>query len=429
MKILIQGATLINEGRCFKGSVVIDGERIADVSEQALPESGFDQVIAADGMLLLPGVIDTHVHFRDPGLTHKGDMASESKAAAAGGVTTVLDMPNTVPQTTDSATLTAKVQDAAKKSVVRMEFYLGATRENASQLSNIDSSLYCGIKVFLGASTGGMLLDTEEPLIEVFKRARKPVVAHCEDQEVLSALYKKARQTYGDDAPVALHSRLRPAEACINATKRAIALAQKFDTRLHIAHVSTAEELDLIARVPRVTAEVCPTYLLFCEDDYAKLGTRIKCNPAVKSDTDRTALRQSLFDGRAYTIGTDHAPHRLREKRGGSLRAASGIPMIQFSLPVMLDFCALGWLSYEHLVELMCHHPADLFHFSDRGYIRVGYKADLVLVHPHKPWTLTPNRIVSPCNWSPLEGRTFRHRVAATFVGGKQVFNCEEEIQ
>jgi len=422
MKLLFQNATLVNENSTFRGSLAVEDGKIARISRTPLPEEGFDEVVQADGLLLMPGVIDTHVHFRDPGLTHKGDIRSESRAAAAGGVTTALDMPNTLPQTTSAQTLLEKAHLAAEKSVIRMGFYLGATKENAACLAGIDPALYCGVKVFLGASTGGMLLDTDEPLAQVFRTAQKPVVAHCEDQTVLSVLYKQAREEYADDAPVALHSKLRPAEACVNATRRAIALASKYGTRLHIAHVSTAEELNLIAKAPdHITAEACPTYLLFCEDDYARLGARIKCNPAVKSAADRDELRKGLADGRIYTIGTDHAPHRLREKRGGALKAASGIPMVQFSLPVMLDFAAQGVLSYEQVVTLMCHHPADLFGLSDRGYLREGRHADLVLVRPRSPWTLTPNQILSPCNWSPLEGRTFRHRIVATYIGGVAV--------
>lgn len=423
MSLLIQHTTIVSDGNRFTGSVAIEGGKITCVSHKPLPEEGFDEVVNAAETLLLPGVIDTHVHFRDPGLTHKGDIATESRAAAAGGVTTALDMPNTLPQTIDAETLLEKAHIAAEKSVIRMGFYLGATKENAARLAEIDPSLYCGIKVFLGASTGNMLLDTDEPLAEVFHNAHKPVVAHCEDQSLLSVLYKNARKDFPNDAPIAIHSDLRPAAACVSATCRAITLAERYGTRLHIAHVSTAEELDLIAQAAEhITAEVCPTYLLCCRDDYARLGARIKCNPAVKTATDRDALRRGLADGRVYTIGTDHAPHRLREKRGGALRAASGIPMVQFSLPVMLDLAAQGFLTYEHLVELMCHNPANLFGMNDRGYIRAGLAADLVLIRPHSPWTLTPNKIVSRCGWSLLEGHTFRHRVLATYVGGKRAY-------
>lgn len=423
MKQLIQGATIVSDGRRFEASVAIEGGKIAHVSPAPLPTEHFDKVTDGRGKLLLPGVIDTHVHFRDPGLTHKGDISTESRAAAAGGVTTVLDMPNTLPTTTDANALMEKAHLAAEKSVIRMGFYLGATRDNASHITDVDPSLYCGIKVFLGASTGGMLLDTDEPLTEVFKHATKPVVAHCEDQQMLAHCYATARQQYGEDAPISLHSQLRPAEACVRATQRAIALAEQWDTQLHIAHVSTGEELNLISSASgRITAEACPTYLMFCDADYTRLGARIKCNPAVKTAADRQELRSGLSDGRVFSIGTDHAPHRLREKRGGALKAASGIPMIQFSLPVMLDLCKEGLLSYEKLVELMCHHPAELFGMDTRGRIGEGKDADLVLVDPCHPWTLTPNMIVSPCNWSPLEGHTFSHRVVSTWVEGKQVY-------
>ena len=424
MKTLVQHATIVSDNHRFTGNVVIENGKIAFISQEPLSAETFDEVIDAQGLLMLPGVIDTHVHFRDPGFTHKGDMATESRAAAAGGVTTVMDMPNTLPATTSEEALLEKSHLAAEKSVIRMGFYLGATRENAPRLSTIDPSLYCGVKVFLGASTGGMLLDEDEVLDNVFKTAPKPIVAHCEDQEILTILYTRARGEYPlGDAPIALHSQLRPAEACISATQRAIALAEKHGTRLHIAHVSTAEELRLIAEASdNITAEACPNYLLFCEDDYQRLGARIKCNPAVKTAADREELRKGLADGRIYTIGTDHAPHRLSEKRGGALRAASGIPMVQFSLPVMLDFVAQGFLSYEQVVTLMCHHPAELFGLSQRGYVRQGYEADFVLVAPHSPWTLTPNKILSRCNWSPLEGHTFHHRVISTYVGGRKVY-------
>lgn len=425
MKYCIKNALIVNEGRSFEGSVVIDGERICEILEghDALPVAAQIPAVNADGLVLIPGVIDSHVHFRDPGLTHKGDFRSESRAAAAGGVTTVLDMPNTLPQTTSQDALEAKLALAEEKCLVNYGAYLGLTHQNAAHLDSINPNLYCALKVFMGSSTGGMLVDDTDLLAPVFRQARTPIVTHCEDSALINANAERIRQAYGDSAPVALHSEIRPAEACIRSTRKAVSLASQHGTRLHVAHVSTAAEIDLIAQAPcNISAEVCTSYLLFTSDDYARLGARIKCNPAIKSTSDRSALRRAVADGRVFSIGTDHAPHRLAEKRGGCLQAASGMPMLQFSLPALLNLVDEGVLSLPRLVELTSHAPARLFGIKERGYLRVGYKADLTLLRPHAPWILTPNRIESLCNWSPLEGYRFNWRIERTICNGHSVF-------
>ena len=426
MLIQIKNATIVNEGDAFVGSVIIDGDRISEIvrgtdAETSLP---IDEVIDASGCYLLPGAIDTHVHFRDPGLTHKGDFLSESKAAAAGGVTTVLDMPNTIPQTTSLEALKAKMEMASHKSVVNYGFYIGATNDNAEELLRTNIRRYCGIKIFMGASTGNMLVNDTAALERLFENARVPIVVHCEDSSLIDKNAQAVRAEHGDDADVSFHSEIRSEEACFKSTEQAVRLARTYGTRLHIAHVSTARELELITEdYPNITAEACLSYLLFTKDDYRTLGARIKCNPAIKTATDRDALRQGLSNGKIFTLATDHAPHRLSDKKGGCFKAASGIPMIQFSLLSMLEMVSEGVLSIERLAELMCHHPARLFSIDNRGFIREGYKADLVLVRPHAPWTLTPNRIESKCNWSPLEGKTFHWRIERTFCNGFPIYN------
>lgn len=425
-RTLIHRATLVNEGRTFKGSVLIEDDHIEEVmeGEEVHPGLPSDTIVEAAGCYLLPGVIDEHVHFREPGFTHKADWASESRAAAAGGVTTVMDMPNTLPQTTTAAALEEKCAVASAKSLVNFGFFIGATADNAEELRQVDRRKVCGIKLFMGASTGNMLVDDEAALERIFEEARVPVMVHCEDSHRIAANMAAVQAAEGQDPDVRFHSQIRSAEACYTSTKRAVELARRFGTRLHVAHVSTARELELFTPDDAtVTAEACLPHLLFCDEDYPRLGARIKCNPAVKTATDRAALRQALTDGRILTVATDHAPHALNEKEGGAARAASGMPMVQFSLPAMLGLVDEGILPLPRLVELMCHAPARLFKVEGRGFLREGYKADLVLVRPHDPWTLTPNRIESRCNWSPLEGHTFQWRVEKTFCNGFLVYN------
>lgn len=425
-RIQIKNATIVNEDRSFIGSLIIDDDRIDEVIEGQDAESSIpvDETINGEGCYVLPGVIDDHVHFRDPGLTQKGDFSSESRAAAAGGVTTVFDMPNCIPQTTTEQAFEEKWQIAASKSVVNYGLFFGATAGNAYELGKLNPRKVAGVKLFMGSSTGNMLVDNERALKAIFETAKLPVMAHCERTDIINENMKRAQALYGSDPSVEHHSEIRSAEACYESTKQAISLAREAETRLHVAHISTARELDLFQpNDAKITAEACVGHLMFCDEDYARLGSRIKVNPSIKTRADRDALRAALTDGRIRTIGTDHAPHRMADKMGGCAVAASGMPIIQFSLVSMLELVDKGVLSIERLVRLMCHNPADLLQIESRGYLREGYKADVVMVRPKVPWTLTPNRIQSKCNWSPLEGHVFHWRVERTFCNGFPIFN------
>lgn len=422
----IKNATIVNEGRRFIGTLVIDDDRIDEIIEGAdsEPVIPVDETIDGTGCYLFPGVIDDHVHFRDPGLTQKGDFNTESRAAAAGGVTTVFDMPNCNPQTTTMEAFKEKWMIAASKSVVNYGLFFGATAGNAYELGKLDSRKVAGIKLFMGSSTGNMLVDNEVALRAIFESAKLPIMTHCENTQLINENMAKAQAAYGNDPAVEHHPEIRSEEACYQSTALAVKLAQETGARLHVAHISTARELELIdANNPRITAEACVGHLVFSDKDYAKLGTRIKVNPAIKTEADCHALRKALNNDKIYTIGTDHAPHKLSEKMGGCAKAASGMPIIQFSLISMLELVDKGVLSLERMVQLMCHNPAKLLQIENRGYLREGYKADIVMVRPHVPWTLTPNRIQSKCNWSPLEGHVFHWRVERTFCNGFPIFN------
>lgn len=426
---LIQHATLINEGMRLPGSVLIKDGKI----DKILPpetDCQADETIDASGMYLLPGVIDDHVHFRDPGLTHKADMISESRAAAAGGVTSYFDMPNCKPQTTTLEDLDAKKDDAARKSLVNYAFFLGATVENASMLSKLkDRHDIPGVKLFMGSSTGNMLVDEPDSLLQVFKNTPDGMVimSHCEDTPTINSNAERLKALYGEDPEVIHHPEIRDVECCYKSTALAVKMAQKTGARLHVAHMTTAKELELLEAVPysskkKITAEACIAHLYFTDEDYKTLGTRIKCNPSVKSAADRAALREALNNGKIDIIGTDHAPHLLSEKQGGCLKAASGMPMVQFSLVAMLELALQGVLTMEQVVRLMCHQPAELFQIQKRGFIREGYQADLVLVKPAVEWTLKQEDILSKCGWSPLEGHTFHHQIEYTFCNGIKVY-------
>lgn len=422
----IKNATIVNEGRRFIGTLVIDDDRIDEIIEGAdsEPVIPVDETIDGTGCYLFPGVIDDHVHFRDPGLTQKGDFSTESRAAAAGGVTTVFDMPNCNPQTTTMEAFKEKWMIAASKSVVNFGLFFGATAGNAYELGKLDSRKVAGIKLFMGSSTGNMLVDNEVALRAIFESAKLPIMTHCENTQLINENMAKAQAAYGNDPAVEHHPEIRSEEACYQSTALAVKLAQETGARLHVAHISTARELELFdANNPRITAEACVGHLVFSDKDYAKLGTRIKVNPAIKTEADCHALREALNNDKIYTIGTDHAPHKLSEKMGGCAKAASGMPIIQFSLVSMLELVDKGVLSLERMVQLMCHNPAELLQIENRGYLREGYKADIVMVRPHVPWTLTPNRIQSKCNWSPLEGHVFHWRVERTFCNGFPIFN------
>ena len=422
MRTVVQGGTIVNEGKTFDGTIVIERGKITQIIQgHTYPEASFDEVIDASGCFVLPGIIDDHVHFREPGLTEKADIDTESRAAAAGGVTTYFDMPNTVPQTTTLEALEEKFALAAQKSHVNYSFFFGATNDNLALFPQLDSHRIPGIKLFMGSSTGNMLVDRRESLEQLFSSVKLPIMAHCEDTAIINRNMAQAKQLYGDDPKVIHHPEIRSEEACYESTRLAVELARKHHARLHIAHLSTARELELIDP-SLITAEATVSHLYFCDRDYANLGTRIKCNPAIKTERDREALQRALTDGRITVIGTDHAPHLLSQKEGGCAKAVSGMPMIQFSLVTMLELVDNGILSLERLVELMCHNPARLFEVRHRGYIREGYQADLVLVRPNTAWVCTKSVIQSKCGWSPMEGHMFLWRIERTLCNGHTVY-------
>ena len=428
MTTLITNATLVNEGRTFSGALLIEGDRIAEVFEANAQLPKADEVIDATGCYLLPGIIDCHVHFRDPGLTHKADVASESRAAVAGGVTTVFDMPNTVPQTTTVEAYEDKNKHFAAHSLANFAIFFGATNDNLEDIKALDPQTTCGVKLFMGSSTGNMLVDKEAALRELFANCTLPIMTHCEDTAVITENTQRLKEQLGGEPGVEYHPEIRSAEACFKSTQLAVSLAKEYHAQLHVAHLTTKEELSLIdPSDSNITAEVCIPHLIFTDKDYTTLGTRIKCNPAVKDESHRIALRSALTNGRIHTVATDHAPHLLEEKQGGALSAVSGMPMVQFSLVSMLELVNLGVLPLEQLVALMSHNPAARFSLKDRGYLRKGYKADLVLVRPNNPWTLTTDCIQSKCGWSPLEGQTFDWKVEKTFCNGVPVY-AEGEI-
>ena len=424
MKTIIQNATIVNEGCRLLGSIVMENGHITDIIDNhTTPHGQFDEMVDATGCFVFPGVIDTHVHFREPGLTAKADIESESRAAAFGGVTSFFDMPNTVPQTTTHEALDEKIRLARQKSHVNYAFFYGATNDNVESFATLDSHRVPGIKLFMGSSTGNMLVDRQEALERIFSQASLPVVAHCEDTAIINRNMSQARREGMDDLPIQLHELIRSEEACYASSFLAVQLAKTYGTRLHVAHVSTARELEMFGMFDHITAEAVVPHLLFTNRDYARLGGLIKCNPSIKSPSDRDALRQALSDGRITTVGTDHAPHLFAEKQGGAVKAVSGMPMVQFSLVAMLGLVDEGVLSLERLVELMCHNPARLFRVHERGFLRSGYHADVVVVRPHASWTLTDDMIQSKCGWSPLIGHTFEWRVEHTFCNGHHLYD------
>lgn len=429
-RTLIHNATIINEGTRKQGSLVLANGNIAEILTDGRPLSApCDETIDATGCFLLPGVIDDHVHFRDPGLTHKADIFSESRAAAAGGVTSIMDMPNTNPPTVTLDALEQKQQLLAEKCIVNHSCYFGATNDNYDLFPQLDKTRVCGIKLFMGSSTGNMLVDRMDSLRRIFGGTDMLIAAHCEDQDIIRRNTEKYKAEYGEgeQIPVSKHPNIRSTQACYASSKLAVQLATEAGARLHVLHISTAKELPLFSDTPldehkKITAEACVAHLLFEQKDYKTLAACIKCNPAIKRKADRDALRQAITTPRIDVIATDHAPHLLTEKAGGALRAASGMPMVQFSLVSMLQLMEEGVLSLETIVEKMCHNPARLFRIEDRGFIREGYRADLVLVRPER-WQLTRESILSKCGWSPLEGRIFDWRVMKTFINGHQVYD------
>ncbi len=423
MKTLIQGGTLVNEGQSFEGSIIVEDGQISLILQgHTTPEASFDEIIDASGCFVLPGIIDDHVHFREPGLTEKADIDTESRAAAAGGVTTYFDMPNTVPQTTTIEALEEKQALAREKSHVNYAFFFGATNSNTELFAQLDPHRVPGIKLFMGSSTGNMLVDRREVLERIFSTSPLPIMTHCEDTAIINRNMAEAKQKYGDDPKVTHHPEIRSEEACYESTRLAVELAMQYGARLHVAHLTTEKELQLFGNDTHITAEATVSHLYFCDRDYNALGTRIKCNPAIKTQRDRDALREALNDGRITVVGTDHAPHLLSQKEGGCARAASGMPMIQFSLVTMLELVDQGVLTIERLVELMCHNPARLFEVSQRGYLREGYQADIVLVRPGAGWMVTKDVILSRCGWSPMENHMYLWRVERTICNGHTVY-------
>ena len=431
---LIQNATIASAEGLRQGSVLISEDRISDISYDGQEPSGnADVVIDATGYLLFPGIIDDHVHFREPGLTRKATIASESRAAVAGGVTTVFDMPNCIPQTTSLQALRNKCDMAAMDSLANYSFYLGATHDNISQIEGINPATTCGVKLFMGSSTGNMLVDDRTDVLNILKASPVLVAAHCEDSGIISRNMQHYTELCGSEPPVCYHPLIRSAEACYASSALAIELADKASAHLHLLHISTARELSLLKQGDvcnkSITAEACPAHLFFTDADYGTLGTRIKCNPAVKTRDDRDALRSAVASGLIDVVGTDHAPHLLEEKTGGCKSAASGMPVLPYSLSAMLEMADDGAFSICDIVRTMCNNPARLFNMKERGFIRPGYKADLTLVRKRSEdddndgfWTVRDNRVPNKCRWSPFNGYKFKYRVAYTWVNGNMVY-------
>lgn len=425
-RTLIKDAMVVNEGLMQRASVLIENDTIAGIFTSDAPKA--DTVIDAAGKWLLPGIIDDHVHFRDPGLTHKADMSTESLAAAAGGVTTVFDMPNCVPQTVTLQALQDKFDHAAETCLVNHSFYLGATHTNLDQIEKLDPKHVCGIKLFMGSSTGGMLLDDAASLKALFRAATVPVAVHCEETSIINANMERYLSQLGCESPVKYHPLIRSEEACYASTSKALDVAAGTNVHLHILHLTTARELELFGKGPleskQFTAEACPAHLWFTDADYATKGTLIKCNPAIKTAADRQALRLALTDGRIDVIGTDHAPHLLSEKQGGCKSAASGMPVLPYSLISMLELASAGIMQMTDVVRLMCHNPAQIFSIRERGYIRQGYKADLTLVsRSDQGYKVSNADVPNKCGWTPFEGEQFHWKVCTTWVNGHAVFS------
>ena len=426
----IKNAHIINEGRSFAGSVMIEGDKITAVCEGEADhdiQDGSAEVIDAAGKWLLPGCIDDQVHFREPGLTYKADIYSESRAAVAGGVTSFMDMPNTKPQTTTMENLEWKFERAAQTSVANYSFFFGGTNDNMEEIRKLDKHRVPGLKLFLGSSTGNMLVDKKEALERIFGESDMLIAIHAEKEEIIKRNIAHFTQLYGEDLDIFFHSKIRSEEACYASSSEAVELATRLGARLHILHLSTAKETTLLDNAlpvtqKRITGEVCVHHLWFQDGDYARFGNLIKWNPSIKTFADREALREAVNSNKIDIVATDHAPHLLSEKQGSCLKAASGGPLVQHSLVLMLEMAKQGIFSYEKVVEKMAHTPSDLYHVDRRGYIRPGYYADLVLVDPQKSWAVSKENILSKCGWSPFEGETFHHAVDTTFVNGEIVY-------
>lgn len=421
MVSLLKNATIVNEGKTFVADVLIDGHTIAKIGSHITHANA--TIIDLEGLHLLPGAIDDQVHFREPGLTHKGEIATESAAAIAGGITSFMEMPNTVPQSTTQALLQEKYDRAALVSAANYSFYMGTTNDNADEVLRTDGSKVCGIKIFMGSSTGNMLVDDEQVLERIFANTPLLIATHCEDENTIKENLQRAVDTYGNAIPIGQHPIIRSREACLSSSSRAVNIAKKFNTRLHVLHISTAEELHLFSNAlplaqKRITAEACIHHLFFSEADYATKGNLIKWNPAVKSVADRDAILAAVNNNVIDVIATDHAPHTMEEKNRDYYAAPSGGPLVQHALMAMLELYHQGKISLAHVVQKMCHDVATLFRIKERGFIKEGYKADLVAVNLHEPTTIQKKDLLYKCQWSPFEGHTFQSRVAMTWVNG-----------
>lgn len=428
-RILIKNAKIVNEGVIFEGDLLIENDLIVEISESISAKSSAITIIDAEGNYLIPGAIDDQVHFREPGLTHKGNIESESRAAVAGGITSFIEQPNTVPNAVTQEILEEKYKIAAQNSYANYSFMMGATNDNLEEVLKTNPKNVAGIKIFLGSSTGNMLVDNEATLEKIFSSTKMLIAVHCEDEQTIQENLAKYKEEYGEDVPVTVHHLIRSAEACYLSSSKAIALAQKTGARLHIFHLSTAREMELFTnKIPleekQITAEVCIHHLWFSNEDYATKGNFIKWNPAVKTPEDRDALWQALLDDRIDVIATDHAPHTKEEKQQKYLQAPSGGPLVQHALIAMFESFHKGKISVEKIVEKMAHNPAKIFKIEKRGFIKEGYYADLVLVNAAMPWSVKPENILAKCGWSPFEGYTFKSRITHTFVNGKLVYNA-----
>ncbi|HOT15005.1 MAG TPA: dihydroorotase [Bacteroidales bacterium] len=427
--LLIKNATIVNEGRRFQGNIIIEGERIKEIVTTPVDKAtGFDEIINAEGKFVIPGVIDDQVHFRQPGLTHKADIYTESRAAVAGGVTSFMEMPNTQPQTTTQQLLQEKFALGAENSFANYSFYIGATNDNLSEIVKTDVKNVCGVKVFMGSSTGNMLVDNPKTLEGIFKDSPLLVAVHCEDEGTIRNNQKKYIDLLGEDLPWHYHPIIRSAEACYRSSSLAVEMAQKHNTRLHLLHLSSAKEMRLLSGAPstsekRITSEVCVHHLWFTDEDYERYGSLIKWNPAIKYAEDRDELWRALLDGRLDVVATDHAPHTIDEKRNIYTKAPSGGPLVQFSLLAMLQFTQQNRLSIEQVVEKMCHAPAKIFQVKERGFLRPGYYADIAIVNPNEKTQVRKEIIFSKCGWSPFEGVLFDYSVSQTIVNGVLVYN------
>ncbi|MBF00190.1 dihydroorotase [Flavobacterium coralii] len=427
-RILIKNARIVNEGTIVEGDVLIEDKIIREIGESISPKSSDSKIIDAEGNYLIPGAIDDQVHFREPGLTHKGTIETESRAAVAGGITSFIEQPNTVPNAVTQELLEEKYQRAAEVSYANYSFMMGGTNDNLDELLKTNPKNVAGIKLFLGSSTGNMLVDDEKVLEKIFSNTDMLIAAHCEDEATVRENLEKYKAEYGDNIPVKYHPLIRSTEACFISSSRAVALAKKTGARLHVFHVSTAKELELFTnKIPleekKITAEVCIHHLWFTDADYEKKGSLIKWNPAVKTEADRDALWKALLDDRIDVIATDHAPHTLEEKNNPYTSSPSGGPLVQHAVVAMFEAYHQGKISIEKIVEKMAHNPAKLFKIEKRGFIREGYYADLAIVNPGLPWNVKKENILYKCGWSPFEGTNFKSRITHTFVNGQLVYN------